>query len=91
MLEPVTKFSISAAADGVVLNLVGRQNRAHKSLRFSYGSGPTAHTRTRKGAVDSLKCCEAYGVVGISAHFLVLQATRADSTQVCSTWSLAPF
>lgn len=90
MSEPVTKFLICAAADGVVLNPVGRQHRAHGTLQFSYGNGPIAHTRPMKDSADSLKYCKAYGVVGKFALFLTLQATRADPTQVCSTWSLAP-
>lgn len=90
MSEPVTKFLIWAAADGVVLNPAGRQNRALESLQFSYGNSTTVHSTRKKDTLDKLKFIEAYGIVGTSAFSLALQATRADSTQVCSTWSLAP-
>lgn len=90
MSEPVTRFMICAAADGVVLDSLGRQNRAHESLQLSYGNGRIVRSTRGEGTVAKLKSCEAFGIVGISACFLALQATRADPTQACSTWSLAP-
>lgn len=69
MSELVTKFSICAAAGGVVLDPAGRQNWAHESLQFSYGNGTTTRTARKKNAVDKLKCCEAYGIIGTSAFF----------------------
>lgn len=90
MAETVTEFSICAAADGVVLNPIGRQNRAHESLHLLYGNGTIARTTLKKDAVGKLKCCKAYGIVGNSAISLPMQVTQADPMQVCSTWSLAP-
>lgn len=90
MSEPVTKFWICAAADGVVLNPVGRHNRAHESLQLSYGNGRIVRSPREEDAVAKLQFCEAFGIIGISACFLALQATRADPTQVYLTWWLAP-
>ncbi|RMY98408.1 hypothetical protein D0862_07593 [Hortaea werneckii] len=86
MSEPVTKFLICAAADGVVLNPVGRQHRAHGTLQFSYGNGPIAHTRPMKDSADSLKYCKAYGVVGVldlvACSFLIAIIRREQVAQI---------
>ncbi|KAI7371676.1 DUF1740-domain-containing protein [Hortaea werneckii] len=85
--ELVTEFSICAAADGVVLDQVGRQNRAQQSLQLSYGNGTSARTTRKKDAVDKLKYCQAYGIVGVldlvACSFLIAIIRREQVAQIC--------
>ncbi|KAI7710807.1 hypothetical protein KC353_g9425 [Hortaea werneckii] len=87
MSEPVTKFLIWAAADGVVLNPAGRQNRALESLQFSYGNSTTVHSTRKKDTLDKLKFIEAYGIVGVldlvACSFLIAITRREQVAQIC--------
>ncbi|KAI7490793.1 SDA1-domain-containing protein [Hortaea werneckii] len=70
MSEPVTKLKICAAADGVVLDPVGRQNRAHESLQLSYGNGRIAFGIV--GVLDLVAC-----------SFLIAISRREQVAQIC--------
>ncbi|KAI7285266.1 hypothetical protein KC345_g1849 [Hortaea werneckii] len=86
MAEPVTKLTICAAADGVVLNPVGRQNRAHESLQLSYGNGRIVRSTREEDAVAKLKFCEAFGIVGVfdlvACSFLIAISRREQVAQI---------
>ncbi|RMY47010.1 hypothetical protein D0864_15152 [Hortaea werneckii] len=88
MSEPVTRFMICAAADGVVLDSLGRQNRAHESLQLSYGNGRIVRSTRGEGTVAKLKSCEAFGIVGVldlvACSFLIAIIRREQVAQICN-------